>query len=139
MALEYTIGIMSGCLPCLRPLMTMLFPVWFAPPNADEIEHASNSGGSWPKTSFSAKNMNSIRRLPSQPENNEAYKLSGRNNTGSTSWAVRVESPSNVETDFRGIKVSRDITVHERTVRQGKDPWPADGSSEEWIIRPDVR
>jgi hypothetical protein len=131
--MEVNVGIMSGCLPCLRPLLAMIFPAHFAASSAGRSDHPSGRGGSsWHKTPFSKRSANSIKLgSDERSEYAETYEFT---NTKSEGMKVEAVHQDDVITE-NGIRVVKDVKIQHGHPTVGRATH--DATSEEWIMRDD--
>lgn len=145
-AIEYNVGIMCACLPCLRPLLVMMFPKHFASSSAAKAQYqvppTIGSGGE--------KRCNA----PFRSHPSDAIKLDGDDNysyndtfelddtkdsslkSPGYSWIESGRRGADGTSPENGIHVQRNVSV------QGHSRSPAirvtaDTSSEEWIMEDD--
>jgi len=138
LCIEYNVGIMSGCLPCLRPLMAMIAPKYFVRSTTAGHDYPANSGGaSWHKSPLRTKNSNSVK-LDSEPTNYaETYEFTNTKiTTGARTWVARGNEVSQAEgAPSAGIRVTKDMKVYHGNPEAGR--MTGDATSEEWIMKED--
>jgi len=141
LCIEFNVGIMSGCLPCLRPFLAMMAPGIFAGPSAAHSGNAASSGGaSWRKSPFRFGNGNRFRIGAGKPSGREEdYEFTDAKHAGSArAWAAggkEVPQASIGTVSGSGISVNRDDKL-----RDGYDSPGVvtnDATSEEWIMKED--
>lgn len=122
---------MSGCLPCLRPFLALLFPKYFSASSVKHSNYPSSNRGESPwlwRTPFSKRSANSTNHLSQECfDFVETYEFAERRHTG-----TKVESVQNdVVLPGKGIWVLKDVKV-----QHGRPPSKAthDANSEEWIM-----
>jgi hypothetical protein len=132
--MELNVGIMSGCLPCLRPLLAMIFPAHFAASSAGRSDYPSGRGGSsWRKTPFSKRSANSIKLgSDERSEYAETYEFTNKKSEGTKVEAVHQD---HIVTG-NGIQVIRDAKIQHGIPAIGRVTH--DATSEEWIMRDDL-
>ncbi|KAH6851462.1 hypothetical protein BKA58DRAFT_348647 [Alternaria rosae] len=141
LCIEYNVGIMSGCLPCLRPFLAMMAPGIFAGPSAARSGNAASSGGaSWRKSPFRFGNSNLFKLGAGKPsEHGEDYEFADAEHAGAArAWAA---GGKGVPQASIGIVSGPDISVNrDAKLRDGYDS-PGivtnDATSEEWIMKED--
>ncbi|RMZ74449.1 integral membrane [Pyrenophora seminiperda CCB06] len=139
--IEYNVGTMSGCLPCLRPLLAMIAPKLFAGSSAASKGSPANSGGSsWRKSPFGSKNTNSIRLGSDGPsEYADTYEFTDPKNPGAAHTSVaggKRASQSDVDImALPSIRVTKDISIRDGNISPGI--LTSDATSEEWIMKED--
>ncbi|EAT88340.2 hypothetical protein SNOG_04580 [Parastagonospora nodorum SN15] len=142
LTIEYNVGIMCGCLPCLRPLLVMIFPKHFASSSAARANYpiqtiGSAGGRSMP---FRSHPSNSIKLAGDDMYTyTDTFELDDSKDAAKNpghSWVEGGRPGEGTLAPQNGIHIQRNISVqHDRpppTIRV-----TADASSEEWIMKED--
>ncbi|KAE8862440.1 hypothetical protein PTNB29_05002 [Pyrenophora teres f. teres] len=142
LCIEYNVGTMSGCLPCLRPLLKMVAPNFFAGSSAARPNgYPTSSGrGSWRKSHFGSKNANSVQLGSTGPsEYDDTHELTDAKNLGVPRIRIadgkRASQVGNNTVPLPDIQVTKDMYI-----RDGNDSphiMINDTTSEEWIMKDD--
>lgn len=142
LCIEYNVGTMSGCLPCLRPLLKMVAPNFFAGSSAARPSgYPTSSGrGSWRKSHFGSKNANSVKLGSTGPsEYDDTHELTDAKNLGVPRIRIadgrRASQVGNNTVPLPDIQVTKDMYI-----RDGNDSSHIminDTTSEEWIMKDD--
>jgi len=115
----------------------MLAPKLFAGSSAGQSGYPANSGGgSWQRTPFGSKNINSIKLGSGEPsEYDDTHELTDTKNAGAArTWVAggeRVSRPENLPEP--GIRVTKDMHISSGSNSPGI--MINDGNSEEWIMK----
>lgn len=139
LCIEYNVGIMSGCLPCLRPFLAMMAPGIFAGSSTAHSGNAASSGGaSWRKSPFRFGNSNLFKLVAGKPsEHGEDYEFTDTEHAGAArAWAVGgkgVPQASIGTVSGPGISVNRDAKSRDGCDSPGLVT--NDATSEEWIMK----
>ncbi|KAA8626416.1 hypothetical protein Ptr902_00799 [Pyrenophora tritici-repentis] len=142
LCIEYNVGTMSGCLPCLRPLLAMVAPKLFAGSSVARSNGypANPGGGSWRKSPFSSKNANSLKLGSTGPSDyDDTHELTDAKYQGAPRTRIvsgKRASRADIDTvPLPGIRVTQDMYI-----RDGNDSpriMISDTTSEEWIMKED--
>ncbi|KAE8836413.1 hypothetical protein PTNB85_04951 [Pyrenophora teres f. teres] len=132
----------TGCLPCLRPLLKMVAPNFFAGSSAARPNgYPTSSGrGSWRKSHFGSKNANSVQLGSTGPsEYDDTHELTDAKNLGVPRIRIadgkRASQVGNNTVPLPDIQVTKDMYI-----RDGNDSphiMINDTTSEEWIMKDD--
>lgn len=139
-AIEYNVGIMSGCLPCLRPFLAMVLPQYFHSSSSAEHQTQKRSeGSSWRLASMSSK-----RAAPNRLDSNEPQgcakdfeNTSVNNLNAARTWTTSERGALDREVEVmpdNGIRIMKNTTIHENRCPAGTKV-AGDASSEEWIMK----
>lgn len=135
--IEHNVGIMSGCLPCLRPLLTMIAPKYFSRSSTTGRSYPANSGGlSWQKSSMRTKNSHSVKLDSSgHSEYAETYEFTNTHDkAGTSTWVARGNQSSQADgVPSTGIRVVKDMRVYHGNSTTCEATH--DTTSEEWIMK----
>jgi len=136
--IEYNVGLMGACLPCLPPLMAMLLPKYFGKASqAKGSSYAAHSGNaSWRKfkSPFNSKNVNSIKLASDPPSDfTHSYEYAERKPAGALrTWTAADHDPEAAIKPGTGLQVIELADVEQResaSLGAGND-----SSSETWIM-----
>ena len=130
--------IISGCLLCIRPLITIVFPQYFSGSSARRSKSSSPIGeNSWRMSTFNRRNDNSFRlNSAGNLERNKSYSPSHAKHAGnSRSWLIGRQDGAEIDAmPKNGIWISKDVRVDDDEPSRA-DEVATEGSSKEWNIK----
>lgn len=136
---EFNVGVIAACLPCMRPLLVMFFPAHFGNSSPGRTDYASG-GKSWRQGNLQGRNDHSIKLSSREPlEHTESFTHDHlKKKAPGKAWAIGYDASTAQVNPGNGIHISQRLDVDNESA-VASERVMLDASSEDWIMKEDTK